>query len=247
MDLHDPTNGTSEPTRYWSTANIGEAMPDVLSPMCWSFWGPGLEAGARLAYRDFGILPKEELRVPNDPNELTTSYFFGRPAMNLDRLRSLFDPIPGMTADDFERDDCGQVRDGLPPIPKNTGQTLQVIARAPGAMATTGRTVRRLAADQRAWWEQAVHGGAGLADPAGLLRESADRFRDAFRVHVRGRFVVMSFQAQLTKLAESAGRPELVVRLLAGLGGVNDTDVADDLWLVGAGQLPLAEFIRRHG
>jgi phosphohistidine swiveling domain-containing protein len=37
------------------------------------------------------------------------------------------------------------------------------------------------------------------------------------------------------------------VRLLAGLGGVNDTDVADDLWLVGAGQLPLAEFIRRHG
>ena len=37
MDLHDPTNGTSEPTRYWSTTNIGEAMPDVLSPMCWSF------------------------------------------------------------------------------------------------------------------------------------------------------------------------------------------------------------------
>ena len=100
-----------------------------------------------------------------------------------------------------------------------------------------------------------MHGGGGLADPGGLLRESADRFREAFRVHVRGRFVVMSFQAQLTKLAESAGRPELVVRLLAGLGGVTDTDVADDLWLVGAGQLPWRrgsggvprKFIRRHG
>ncbi|MGH9010300.1 MAG: PEP-utilizing enzyme, partial [Acidimicrobiia bacterium] len=246
MDLHDPTNGTSEPTRYWSTANIGEAMPDVLSPMCWSFWGPGLEAGARLAYYDFGILPKAEVRVPDDPNELTTSYFFGRPAMNLDRLRSLFDCIPGMTADDFERDVAGTVREGLPPVPKS-GRTIHVIARAPGAMATTGRRVRNLADDQRAWWEQAVHGRGGLADPAGLLRESADRFREAFRVHVRGRFVVMSFQAQLTKLAESAGRPELVVRLLAGLGGVTDTDVADDLWLVGAGQLTLAEFIRRHG
>ncbi len=256
MDLHDPTNGTSEPTRYWSTANIGEAMPDVLSPMCWSFWGPGLEAGARLAYYDFGILPKAEVRVPDDPNELTTSYFFGRPAMNLDRLRSLFDCIPGMTADDFERDVAGTVREGLPPVPKS-GRTIHVIARAPGAMATTGRRVRRLAADQRAWWEQAVHGGGGLADPGGLLRESADRFREAFRVHVRGRFVVMSFQAQLTKLAASAGRPELVVRLLAGLGGVTDTDVADDLWLVGAGQLSLAargsggvpqdSFIRRHG
>jgi len=153
MDLHDPTNGTSEPTRYWSTANIGEAMPDVLSPMCWSFWGPGLEAGARLAYRDFGILPKEELRVPDDPNELTTSYFFGRPAMNLDRLRSLFDCIPGMTADDFERDVAGTVREGLPPVPKS-GRTIHVIARAPAAMATTGRRVRRVAADQRSWWSR---------------------------------------------------------------------------------------------
>ena len=67
MDLHDPTNGTSEPTRYWSTANIGEAMPDVLSPMCWSFWGPDMEAGARLAYYDFGILPQGGAGGPRRP------------------------------------------------------------------------------------------------------------------------------------------------------------------------------------
>ncbi|MEW6476762.1 MAG: PEP-utilizing enzyme [Actinomycetota bacterium] len=247
MDLHDPTNGTSEPTRYWSTANIGEAMPDVLSPMCWSFWGPNMEAGARLAYYDFGLLPKSDLGVPDDPNELLVSYFYGRPAMNLDRLRSLFDPIPGMTADDFERDICGAVREGLPPIPKNPRTTLTVIARAPVGMIRAGRQVHRSAAEQRSWWERAVHDGAGLADPGQLLRESAARFREAFRAHVRARFVLMSFHAQLTKLADGAGRSELVVRLLAGLGGVTETDVADDLWLVGAGRLPLGDFIRRHG
>jgi pyruvate,water dikinase len=247
MDLHDPTNGTSQPTRYWTTANIGEAMPDVLSPMCWSFWGPNMEAGARLAYYDFGLLPKADLGVPSDPNELLVSYFYGRPAMNLDRLRSLFDPIPGMTADDFERDVCGRVRDGLPPIPKNPQTTLKVIARAPAGMARAGRQVRRLAAEQRSWWERAVHDGDGLDDPRRLLKESAARFREAFRAHVRARFVLMSFHAQLTKLAEGAGRPDLVVRLLAGLGGVTETDVADDLWLVGAGQLALTDFIRRHG
>ena len=257
MDLHDPTNGTSEPTRYWSTANIGEAMPDVLSPMCWSFWGPNMEAGARLAYCDFGLLPKAELGVPTDPNELLVSYFYGRPAMNLDRLRSLFDPIPGMTADDFERDVCGTVRAGLPPIPRNVGQTLQVIGRAPAGMVRAGRQVHRSAAEQRSWWERDVHDGAGLADPRRLLKESAGRFRQAFRAHVRARFVLMSFHAQLTKLAESAGRPEAVVRLLAGLGGVTETELSDDLWLVGAGRLPLAargsggvpqdSFIRRHG
>src|SRR5581483_1998611 len=77
------------------------------------------------------------------------------------------------------------------------------------------------------------------------------------RAHVRARFVLMSFHAQLTKLAESAWRGDLVVRLLAGLGGVTETDVADDLWLVGADRLPLDArgsggvpqdcFIRRHG
>lgn len=247
MDLHDPTNGTSQPTRYWSTANIGEAMPDVLSPMCWSFWGPNMEAGARLAYYDFGLLPKAGLGVPDDPNELLVSYFYGRPAMNLDRLRSLFDPIPGMTADDFERDICGGVRDGLPPIPKSPQTTLKVITRAPVGMVLAGRQVQRSAAEQRSWWERAVHDGEGLADPGALLKESAARFREAFRAHVRARFVLMSFHAQLTKLAEGAGRGELVVRLLAGLGGVTETEVADDLWRVGAGQLPLEAFIRRHG
>jgi phosphohistidine swiveling domain-containing protein len=247
MDLHDPTNGTSEPTRYWSTANIGEAMPDVLSPMCWSFWGPNMEAGARLAYHDFGLLPKSDLGVPGDPNELLVSYFYGRPAMNLDRLRSLFDPIPGMTADDFERDICGTVREGLPPIPKSPQTTLTVIARAPVGMVRAGRQVHRSAAEQRAWWEEVVHDGEGLDDPRRLLKESAARFREAFRAHVRARFVLMSFHAQLTKLADSAGRADLVVRLLAGLGGVSETELSDDLWLVGAGQMPLADFIRRHG
>ncbi|MGH9037075.1 MAG: PEP-utilizing enzyme [Acidimicrobiia bacterium] len=246
MDLHDPTNGTSEPTRYWSTANIGEAMPDVLSPMCWSFWGPNMEAGARLAYYDFGILPRSELAVPDDPNHLITSYFYGRPALNLDLLRGMFNCIPGMTADDFERDICGEVRPGLPTEPGN-GRTPYVIARGPVGMATAGRGVRRCALDQRAWWEREVHDGAGIPHPRLLLTESAARFREAFRVHVRGRFVLMSFQAQLTKLAEGAGRPDLVVRLLAGFGGVAETEVADDLWQVGRGTLPLTAFVRRHG
>ena len=62
MELTDPTSRSSEPTRYWSSANIGEATPDVLSPMCWSFWGPRMEAGARRSYYDFGILDRHQLR-----------------------------------------------------------------------------------------------------------------------------------------------------------------------------------------
>ncbi|MBA3654349.1 MAG: peptidase [Actinobacteria bacterium] len=246
MDLHDPTHGSSAPTRYWSTANIGEAMPDVLSPMCWSFWGPNMEAGARLSYYDFGILSRAELAVPDDPNELLTSYFFGRPAMNLDRLRTLFNSIPGMSADDFERDICGSVRPGLATEP-SAGRTPYVLARGPVAMLTAGRRMRRFATGQRLWWERDVFDGGGLANPQGLLTDAAHRFREAFRSHVRCRFVLMSLQAQLTKLAEGAGRRDLALRLLAGMGGVTETEVADDAWQVGHGQLEPGQFVRRHG
>jgi pyruvate,water dikinase len=244
-ELRDPTHGTSEPGRYWSTSNIGEAMPDVLSPMCWSFWGPNMEAGARLAYHDFGILPTADLAVPDDPNQLLTAYFFGRPAMNLDRLRSLFGAIPGMTADDFERDVCGHVREGLPPETA-PGRALHVLARGPAGLALAGRRVARYEVEQRAWWERDVFDTLAR-DHRALLAESAARFREAFRIHVRGRFVLMTLQAQLTKMATDAGREDLVVRLLAGVGGVAETTVSDELWQVGRQQLALTDFLRRHG
>src|SRR5688500_15795759 len=124
-------------------------------------------------------------------------------------------------------------------------------------MIRAGSQIKRSAAEQRSWWEREVHDGAGLSGPARLRQEPAARFREAARAHVRARFVLMSVHAQLTKLAEGAGREDLVVRLLAGLGGVTETDVADDLWLVGADRLPLVgrgsggvpqdSFIRRHG
>ncbi|MGH8990885.1 MAG: PEP-utilizing enzyme, partial [Acidimicrobiia bacterium] len=246
MEFRDPTHGGSEPGRYWTTVNIGEAMPDVLSPMCWSFWGPGLEAAARLAYYDFGILGKDELAVPTAPDELMVSYFFGRPAMNMDLLRVLFGAMPGMTADDFERDICGKVRPGLPPTPKR-GRAAHVMARSPKGMATAGRRLRDYAADQRAWWEAEVLDGGGLADPGRLLTGSYERFKEAFRRHVHGRFVLMPVQAQLTKLAEDAGRPDLINRVMGGLGGVTETALADDLWQVGRGTLDTDRFLRRFG
>ena len=114
----DPTNATSEADRYWTTANIGEATPDVLSPMCWSFWGPVAEAAIRRAYHRFGILSRRELAVPSDVNQLMTGHFYGRPALNVDLLRPLMGSLPGVSADDFERDLCGRLRPNLPPAGK---------------------------------------------------------------------------------------------------------------------------------
>ncbi|EUA51295.1 PEP-utilizing enzyme, mobile domain protein [Mycobacterium xenopi 3993] len=39
--LTDPIRGTSEPHRLWTLTNVGEATPDILSPLCWALWGAG--------------------------------------------------------------------------------------------------------------------------------------------------------------------------------------------------------------
>ncbi|MEE4599570.1 PEP-utilizing protein mobile subunit, partial [Streptomyces sp. DSM 41524] len=80
-DLTDPIRGCSEPDRMWTLTNVGEATPDILSPLCWSLWGGGVERASRAGIYDFGVLPRSALVVPDDPNHWATACFFGRQAM----------------------------------------------------------------------------------------------------------------------------------------------------------------------
>lgn len=242
----DPTNAVSEPTRYWTTANIGEATPDVLSPMCWSFWGPQAEAAARRAYYRFGILSKRELKVPEDVNELMTGYFFGRPALNVDLLRPFFGSLPGVSADDFERDLCGRVRPNLPDVRRKSRLPI-IVLKGLLAMIRTPKRQQVLESRQRQWWERDVRDEGSSDAPLDRLRDAADRFRDAFEIHCCGRFVLMSSHAAIAKVTTSSGRPEQFLELLGGLGGVTEIQLADDLWQVSRGKLDLETFTNRHG
>jgi len=41
--MTDPVHSVSAPNLHWTTANIGEAAPGVLTPLAWSLWGPATE------------------------------------------------------------------------------------------------------------------------------------------------------------------------------------------------------------
>ena len=115
-------------------------------------------------------------------------------------------------------------------------------------MATSGAKLRRFHDEQRAWWEREVRD----RDDAGRPPGSAGRGRPtassgpSTSTCVSG-CVLMTVQAQLTKLAYSVERPDLVLRLLAGLGGVAETDGGRRPLAGEPGQLTVAEFVRRHG
>ncbi|ETZ43994.1 MULTISPECIES: PEP-utilizing enzyme [Mycobacterium avium complex (MAC)] len=246
VPLTDPIRGRSEPGRLWTLTNVGEATPDILSPLCWSLWGAGVEFASRGGLYDFGVLGSSALQVPDDPNQWSTACFFGRQAMNVDRARELAGLLPGMTGDDFERDLLGAVRPDAVPTRSNPRRLPVVVVKAPLVLARERSAPRRLHERQMNWWRATVLNGR-WTDARTLLADSSHRFRAAMRVHVRTRLILNVFRAQVESVAAKAGLSDLVPALLAGYGGVIETELADDVWSLGHGRITLNEFLSRHG
>jgi pyruvate,water dikinase len=64
LELTDPTRGSGEPGRCWTQTNINEATPEVLPPLCWTFWLRGTDIASKQAWFDFGLIPKRRLVTP---------------------------------------------------------------------------------------------------------------------------------------------------------------------------------------
>ena len=103
-NLHasDPVRGNSDPDLFWTTANIGEAAPAVMTPLDWSLWGPGNELAVLGTWHKFGIVAPARVRVDPDHSNRLTGVFYGRQAMNMDVIREAIDRFPSITADEFE-------------------------------------------------------------------------------------------------------------------------------------------------
>lgn len=246
LDRRDPIRGDSQPGRCWTLANVNEATPLTLTALEWSLWGTAVELGALGCWHDFGFVARREVRESTDPNERVTSCFYGRQAMNIDRTRLIMAQIPGTDADDFERDILGWVRPDAVPAP-NTLRRLPVIAaKAPLVLARQTKAIAALHAEQTRWWRNHVLGGAAQ-DPWALLDDAAARFVHAMRVHVRTRTLLQGFQSAVADICAKAGCPELSATLLSGYGGVIETSIADDVWLLSRDRVSRDDVVRAHG
>jgi pyruvate,water dikinase len=73
----------SAPGASWSTINLSEAVPGVITPLGWSVWGPAGETSARAPFVAMGALPRAEGGVPDDPEERVINIFYGHVAGRL--------------------------------------------------------------------------------------------------------------------------------------------------------------------
>jgi pyruvate,water dikinase len=245
----DPIRGSSEPDRFWTTTNLGEACPDVMSPMCWSVWEESAELGWLYSMYALGVIPKRRVRVSPDVNERGLSCFYGRQALNVDAIKEIMAGLPGVNADDFERDLMGSVRPDAPKFRGSSARVPVMLLKTPYALLRTGARLRSLYDEVYQKWLGTVFGGSSAqhGEPIDRLVSARSDFNRVFSVHCVWRFVFQGGQSAVAKAAERTGDASLVVELLSGVGDVNETRMADDLWRLGRGEITEVEFLQSWG
>lgn len=252
MTVTDPIRGTSEPGRYWSSTNLGEAVPDVMTPMCWSVWRDPAELGWLYSMYALGVISKDGVRVSPDTNDHGLAVFYGRQALNLDAIRKTLSNLPGVDADDFERDLAGTVRENAPQFPSNPRRVPVLAVKAPRTLLRHRRRILRQYDAVREWWvNEVLDVGANRAEPVGRpidrLVRGRQEFGEMFKIHCVTRFVFQGVQSVIFEAAGKVGDESLAARLMSGVGGVNETRMTDDLWRIGRGELDVETFVRNWG
>ena len=82
----NPINTTeTAPGTYWTRANIGEATPDILSPMCWSVWEEPTTMCFLQTLHDFGVVSRSEVQFVADVGDVQRAVHRGAGELTHDR------------------------------------------------------------------------------------------------------------------------------------------------------------------
>lgn len=249
MGRHDDVavlHATSPAGASWSSVNLAEAVPGVMTPLTASAWVPASETGLRLPFHAMGVLATARKDIPADPAERITNAFFGRMAVRVDFLCEIGDLVPGQSGEALARDFFGFVPPGHVSRP-SLRRVPFILARYPRTFVTVARRVEHLRARTDAWWRAEVARVDRLDLPAlqRLVGEADRRFAENLAAQALiSAAAIQPLQEQLDGLAAGAG-----VEAAALLRGSphEESVVLLDLWQVSRGSLDLAEFLRRHG
>jgi phosphohistidine swiveling domain-containing protein len=235
----------SPPGVRWTTVNMAEVLPGVLTPLGWTFWREPCESGLRGAFADAGLLPAGEVQPPIDLAGRLTGLFHGRLAGNLTLVCKLCDSMPGSSGAAFEEQVFGFAD---PDVERRQSFRRYpiVLAKMPVGLVLLPRRLRALRREIDHWWRSAT-GTVRVGSPETRLAEAGDWLRRAMRRHMLASLFAQACYDQVTGLARSAGEPGLELALMTGYGSMEETRISSDLWAVSRDRMPMPEFLRRHG
>lgn len=231
----------------WSSINLAEAVPGVMTPLCASAWIPASEIGLRMPFYAMGVLESRRRHIPVDPAERITHVFFGRMAVRVDFLCEIGDLIPGQSGEALSRDFFGFV----PPtfVSRPSKRRLPFIAlRYPRMLFRVAKDMERLRSETDPWWAAAIATTpeVSVAEAQNRIDEGMERFSKALgQQSVMAAGVIQPVFEQLAAIASAAGVDTSV--LLRGHREHEESIVLQDMWDVSRNRLSLEEFLARHG
>ncbi|MGY4102968.1 PEP/pyruvate-binding domain-containing protein [Nocardia sp. R16R-3T] len=229
---------------HWTTANVGEAMPGVQTPLSWTIWRGTVDRGMREGAYALGAFSAAE-RDADD--EMLVDIFFGRVAERVSFLGLLGDRIPGTTGAEIITAYLGGVPEDLVSAPTN--RRLPIIAwRLPRSFRRQAKAVRLFADEQNRWWSEQINGLSAL-DLAGARRALAHAVRrHSDAVAMQCVSTLVAIQPAYDALASVAKiRPGTDLSTLSAVPGGPEMDVIADIWRASRGELTVADVIARHG
>lgn len=247
MQEANPTHDLSGPETRWTTANAGEQLPGVMTPLTARFLMDPAELGVRDAFHDLGVLRGSEVHVARSVDEQHLGMFFGRFTANVDAVRRFFDLTPGASGADYEEQMFGSVKEGV-----NHHQPRwrypYIYARMAVAMKRVPARSRKLRAEMQDWWARSVAEAetASLERSRQIFAEAQANVRKLLRFHWVATMAAQVGYGKVAALAAAAGHPGLENKICGGYG-TEEVEVAADLWRVSRGELGLEEFAAEHG
>jgi pyruvate,water dikinase len=247
----DILHTVSAPDQYWGTANLGEAMPGVLTPLGWSIWGPAAELSVRDAFVAMGSLePGRAGLMPADASERFISIFYGRVAGRINFLCEMGDRLPGSNAEIIAGQMLGEVPAGI--LARRDLSRLPAIARRlPVQMVNIKRDVIRGTAPSKAWYARQLQlvPTLDLAGTQRLLIDAYEQFVRMVSFQARGFFIgVQGLYDQLQTLIAAADLDEATANaIMSGQGSHAETEIIADLWELARERITLERFLADHG
>ncbi|HEV7861730.1 MAG TPA: PEP-utilizing protein mobile subunit, partial [Acidimicrobiia bacterium] len=247
-DTWDPLLEPSWPNEHWSTANVGEALPGVITPLGWTLWGPTIERAMRQTMVAMGALHKPEAAIPATVEGRIIRIFYGRGALSVDLLARLGDCMPGTTGQQVVAGVYGEVPDSITFNP--TLKRLPFISVGlPKEHFTISKRLQAAVVETEAWWQQEAGRVPSLdyADAIAAFNDATRRFNANVLLQATALFCAVQpmFDA-LTRLSAKTGIGDATA-LSGGYGNVPETRVVEDLWRASRGEMELAEVVRHHG
>ena len=233
----------------WTTSNVDEGLPGIVTPLTWDFYFPAAELASRGAWCNLGAMPERLRPVPDEVDARFFNAVMGRAAANLDLFGSMADRMPGGSAAAMEEQLFGSTAGGDGGARDRSRYPI-VAAKAPLSLRRAARQLDEVAEATAPWWSESVARAGSLreaADAVRLFEEARERFGLIMDPHMTVSMVCQGLVEGVTRLAAHAGLDGLENQLIRSPEGTAEFELVSDLRRFAAGELSLEGFLAAHG